>query len=153
MTETEYERPGWRPVDPGWIPDTLRIPDPTPGEDAVIKVSSYAWVPRAIVFRLETSNPPGNRWIEVAYTFDDGYRFCRNVAAAVQAASIIRDYCGKAGQGASELITTPGEPAVVCFPIEPLRLEPGSEVRIVITNRRGGDALSGIALTVDRYAF
>lgn len=153
MTQTEYERPGWSPVDPAWVPDIIRIPDPAAGAGVTIPVSSYAWVPRAIVFRLVSAVAAANRIVEVDYTGDDGFAFCRNGAGRLQAASETTDYCGKSQQGFSDWTSSGADLTPVYFPLEPLRIEPGSQVRIVIGNVQAADQLSRVALAVDRFKF
>lgn len=153
MTETEYERRGWSPVDPAWVPDVLRRDNPAAGANATIAVSSYAYVPRAIVFRLVSDANAANRIVEVRYTTDDGYAFCRNGPGRFQVASETTDYCGKNHQAFSDWTSSGASFTPVYFPLEPLRLEPGTQVRIVVGGIQATDQLSAIALTVDRYTF
>lgn len=153
MSET-YALPRPVNVDPGWIADTIRVADPAANANVTISVSSFAWVPRVIVFSLTTDANAANRIVQVTYTTDDGFVFCRNGAGVLVTASTSGlTFCGKASQGVSDFSSSGSDLTPVYFPLEPLRLEPGSQVRIVVGNKQAADQLSAIALTVDRFTF
>jgi hypothetical protein len=103
----------------------------------------------ACTFTLTTDANAANRYVTVEYTDGAGVSYAADAAAVIVTASTSNQrFCGSVSRGVAEWNANTD----VLFPLTPVFVKDGFQVKINVANVQVGDQLSLIGFVTDRFA-